>query len=326
MDVCLDHDFDLVKVVEEIRKAKARKILVQLPEGFHRCFNSISHALKSSIGNNLEIFLSLNPSYGPCLIDEHTANEINADMIVHFGHVEYPYYRPRVRVLYVPVEYKGVDMHRVKELLASLCREGEKLCIVSTSQHIELCKKLEKELSDCNISYRGTVFGCTHADVRSCSTLLVIAGGRFSCIAQGLQLQSRGSGLRIMCLDPYTYRLWNPAEELVKILRVRMWKVHKALEGKRWLIVSGTYGQSRKELVDMLLNKLREKGFEVDVAKVLRLDRDSIVNIGSSYDVVVVVSCPYQAFDFYDLEVPIITVGEAFMVLAGNIERYIYPW
>ncbi|MEM2512102.1 MAG: diphthamide synthesis protein, partial [Ignisphaera sp.] len=115
-------------------------------------------------------------------------------------------------------------------------------------------------------------------------------------------------------------------EEIRKILSTRIWKIHEALNKQRWLIVIGFYGQSRNELVKLLVNKLRERGFDVSVAKVLKIDRESLLNLGSSFDVVVIASCPYLAFDFYDLDIPVLTIGEALMIINGDMSRYIYPW
>lgn len=326
MDVCSEHDFGLSSVVQKIREVNAKTIVVQLPNGFQKCFDYIAQKIKDYVGAQLKIVLSLNPSYGSCLVDEHTAEEIGADIIIHFGHVIYPLYTPRIRTLFIPVEYKGVDINKIKMLFKNICTDySKRICIASSSQHIELSKDIE--LSDgCSYVYKGVAFGCIPVDVSGCDALVVVAGGRFSCLSQYLALITQNSNLPIYCLDPYSYSLWRPENEVNKFIKVRMWKIFKAMEGKRWLIIMGFYGQARHKIVDVLANKLRSRGFEVSIAKVLKLDRDTIVNLGKGFDVIVVASCPYLAFDFYDMDPPILTIGEAFMVSTGNTERYVYPW
>lgn len=326
MSVCLEHDFELDLLAQELKKIKARRILVQLPEGFRVCIDLITRKLREHVGEDLEVLYSLNPAYGPCLVDEYSAKEVNADIVVHFGHVEYPFYRPSMRTMFIPVEFQAVDIDKVRSLLNLVCRDDVKVCLVSTSQHIRLCKRLEEISGKCRVVYKGVVYGCTVSNIENCDTLVVVAGGRFNCLSQYLSLLRGDHNLAIHCLDPYTNTLWNPEEEVRKILRVRMWKIHNAFNKRKWLIITGFYGQSRNELMDILVNKLRERGFEVFVSKVLKIDRESLINLGSSFDVVVIASCPYLAFDFYDMDIPVLTIGEAFMVLNGNTSRYIYPW
>ncbi|MEM1644544.1 MAG: 2-(3-amino-3-carboxypropyl)histidine synthase subunit 1/2 [Ignisphaera sp.] len=326
MSICSEHDFKLDLLAQELKKIKARKILMQLPEGFRVCIDLITRKLREYVGEDLEVLYSLNPAYGPCLVDEHSAEEVNADVIIHFGHAEYPFYRPSIRVMFIPVEFQAVDIDKVRSLLNLVCKDNTKVCLVSTSQHIRLCKRLEEISNKCQIVYKGVVYGCTTSDIENCDTLVVVAGGRFNCLSQYLALLKRDHNLTIYCLDPYINILWNPAEEIRKILSVRMWKIYNAFGKRRWLIITGFYGQSRDELTKLLVNKLKERGFEVFVSRVLKIDRELLINLRSSFDVVVIASCPYLAFDFYDLDIPVLTVGEAFMVINGDTSRYIYPW
>jgi len=69
MSVCLEHNFELDLIAQELKKIKAKRILVQLPEGFRICINFITQKLREHIGEDLEILYSLNPAYGPCLVD-----------------------------------------------------------------------------------------------------------------------------------------------------------------------------------------------------------------------------------------------------------------
>lgn len=326
MSVCLEHNFELDFIAHELKKIKAKRILVQLPEGFRICIDLITQKLREHLGEDIEILYSLNPAYGPCLVDEYGADEVGADIIIHFGHVEYPFYRPSTRTMFIPVEFQAADADKARSLLNTVCKENIRVCLASTSQHIKLCKRLEEIPNKCQVTYKGVVYGCTAFDTENCDILVVVAGGRFSCLSQYLTLFQKEHNLIVYCLDPYVNTLWDPKEEIKKILSIRIWKIHEALNKRRWLIVAGFYGQSRNELVKLLVNKLRKRGFEVSVAKALKIDRESLLNLGSSFDVVVIASCPYLAFDFYDLDIPVLTIGEALMIINGDMSRYIYPW
>jgi len=323
MDFCKDFNFDIDKIVKVLREKKVRRILIQLPEGFYRCYNYIAKSIRDLAGE-IDIILSLNPSHGPCLVDEYAAKEVGAELIIHFGHTEYPLYRPSITTLFVPVEYVSTNLEKIEEMIKDICSKNKKICITTTAQHVSLVRKLNYK--DCDIVFKGTSLGCIPIDVSDCTILVVIAGGMFNCISQYLTVRSRNSIIDVVCIDPYTYRLWSPVKEADRIMRIRFWKIAKASEGRRWLIVTGFYGQSREDLAYALLERLRNRGLYVDVAKVLKLDRNIITNIGNDYDVIVVVSCPYLAFDFYDVDIPVITPGEALMIIDGVKDRYVYPW
>lgn len=325
MDICRVHDFELEYIAQKIKELNAKIVLIQLPNGFQRCYSLVEQRLKEYITRDLTIILSLNPSYGPCLVDEITAKDVNADIVIHFGHTEYPLYKPSTRVIYVPVEYIDMDIIRIESLLNSICENNKKICVASTSQHIKLCKNICIS-GVCNYIYKGVIYGCIPANADNCDMLVVVAGGKFSCISQYLALSSRYKDLAIYCLDPYSYTLWKPDNEAFKLMKTRMWKLSEAIGKKKWLIITGFYGQKREEIINKLVDRLRSRGLYVSIARVLKLDRDTIINLGKDFDVIVIGSCPYLAFDLYDIEQPILTIGEAFMTLDDISNRYVYPW
>ena len=323
---CEDYDFELKRVANIVTALKARKILIQLPEGLQRCVEMIVSELRRYVENDTNILISLNPSYGACLVDEYTADSVGADLIIHFGHLEYPYYKPQKKTVFIPVEYRGVDQGKILSILMNLCTSHtERICLVTTAQHIKLVSNIILSLAKhCNIEFRGIVLGCKPVDIRDCEKTIVIAGGRFHCITQALYAIDSD----VLCLDPYTYNLWNPRKDVERILRVRYWKVYSASNAKKWLLVDGTYGQSRPEVLHRIIKLLRSKGYSYIVAKVLRLDEQVLRNIGvENFDTVVILSCPRIAIDdLAHIEVPVLTPGEALMLLEGRLEEYRYPW
>ncbi len=323
---CKDYDFELENIASRIAALNIKRVLIQLPEGLQRCIPEIVSRLRELINRNLEIIVSLNPSFGACLVDEGAAKEVGAELILHFGHLEYPLYRPRLATLFIPVEYKASELDRLLDLLKPLCSNASsRLCLATTAQHIELVKELVARLANsCNIEFRGVVLGCIPIDPRECDKVIVIAGGSFHCIAQALYTPNK----EVLCLDPYTYRLWNPRKDVNRILRVRYWKIMRARNARRWLIIDGFYGQSRPNIIRNLVEMLQKKGYSYTIAKVLRLDEAVLRNLGAEqYDAIVVVSCPRIAIDdLTHFEVPVLTPGEAIMILGEELEVYRYPW
>lgn len=331
MDFCENFNFEVEKIVETVKLKKLKRLYIQLPEGFQRCAKHIVDRIGKLMSEEVEIFISANPSYGSCLVDELGAKDVHADMVVHFGHAPYPHYKYSVDVLFVPVEYEGVDRIKLLEIIERMCTdERERICLATTPQHINITKSICSEIRKCNCIYRGVVTGCYLAESRDCNKLIIVGGGRFHCIAQALyEFRGNPNNLaKILCLDPYSYSIWSPVKDVEKLLRVRLWKMHQAINTGKWLIVDGFYGQHRGEIIAHLTKMLKAHNKDFSIVKALKLDREFLVNLEAdrSFDVIVIASCPYLAFDFIDFEKPVLTVGEALMVLSGDVGRYAYPW
>ncbi|MCS7110766.1 MAG: 2-(3-amino-3-carboxypropyl)histidine synthase subunit 1/2 [Ignisphaera sp.] len=332
MEFCESFDFEIEKIVDTIRSRDVRRIYIQLPEGFQRCTRFITDRIRVLLGRDVEVFISANPSYGSCLVDEYGAKSVNAQLIVHFGHTPYPYQAYNADVLFIPVEYTGADLSRILGAIGSLClEENVKLCLAASPQHINLVKSICSAIERCKCTFRGVVMGCYPVASENCDVLVVVSGGKFHCITQALFEYRKGfssSSSKILCLDPYSYSLWDPSKEAEKMVKIRMWKIFQAANAKRWLIIDGFYGQNRENLLVQLTKLLGASNREYHILKALKLDRETLINVGadSNFDAIVVTSCPYLVFDFNDFDKPILTIGEAFAVLNGDTNRYVYPW
>ncbi|MEL9939748.1 MAG: 2-(3-amino-3-carboxypropyl)histidine synthase subunit 1/2 [Ignisphaera sp.] len=329
MSFCNDYDFEIDNIVKFIEENKARKILLQMPEGLQVCSSLIVDSLKNRLGDSIEIYLSLNPSYGSCLVDEYGASEIGADVVIHIGHDEYPLYKPRKPTLFIRGDYKKIDKEKIRETLKSICNEyPQPVCVASTAQHIKELNGILNNIDACSTLFKGIILGCVPADTKECGIDVIVAGGRFHCIAQALNNYSKYGRAKTICIDPYTNIVWNPEKEVEKILRVRLWKVREAFDARKWLIIDGFYGQHRQSVVDLITNEIKKRGMGYLIVKALKIDRSLLDNIyaGEGFDAVAVVACPHIAFDLMDYSRPVLTVGEALMALHKDITRYRYPW
>uniref|UniRef100_A0A7C5XNJ5 2-(3-amino-3-carboxypropyl)histidine synthase n=1 Tax=Ignisphaera aggregans TaxID=334771 RepID=A0A7C5XNJ5_9CREN len=329
MEFCNEFDFEIEKVVKAIKTNDVRKVYIQSSEGFQRCLKLVIDRIRDLLDREIEIFISANPSYGSCLVDEFGAKDINADLIIHFGHTPYPNYSYSVKTLFIPVEYIQVNYVKLLEAIENLCQDdSHKICLATTPQHISMAKSICDNIKKCRCIYKGIILGCYPVVSEGCNELIVISGGKFHCIVQSLFESSYGKQTKILCLDPYNYNLWDPTKDVEKILRVRMWKMHQAIDAKNWLIIDGFYGQHREKLLSQLTEMFKVHNKYFTIVKVLKLDRDFLINMeaNKNFDAIVIVSCPYLAFDFADFDKPVLTVGETFAILNNDINRYIYPW
>ncbi|ADM27862.1 diphthamide biosynthesis protein [Ignisphaera aggregans DSM 17230] len=329
MDFCKYYDFEYEEIHRYLANKNIGRVLLQFPEGLQPCIDNVVDELKRRFPD-IEFYISTNPSYGSCLVDEYSAREIGAQLIIHFGHYEYPGYRPSIDVLYIGVKRLNIDIQTIGRILDDICGEKNisKLCLATTAQHIKDIYMVIDRVERCKIFIKGTIYGCIPLNPDNCDAIVIISGGKFHCISQSLALLSMNPKPRIFCIDPYIQSVIDPEPEVEKILRTRMWKMFQASNAKKWLIVTGFYGQYRENIVKKLVEKLKSLGKEYRVVKSLRFDREILANIDAehNYDAIVVTSCPYIAFDLKDYGKPVLTVGEAFMVLENNFSSYRYPW
>jgi len=82
----LEYDLELDGVAKEIKKNKAKRVLIQLPEGLKQWATQISSELKAKTNSN--IFIWLNSCFGACDVPLEV-EKLGIDMIVQFGHSEF---------------------------------------------------------------------------------------------------------------------------------------------------------------------------------------------------------------------------------------------
>jgi len=324
-DFCSDFDFEIDRVIAEINSRKARKIVIQLPEGLLRCYTYIVNSLMEKLSGQIEdIFISGNPGFGGCLVDELTYRDVNADLLIHFGHLEYPGFKTSVNAVFVPVEFKGRRNEHLREIvnvLSKICEKSEKLCVAASYQHLLLARDICNKVGCC--IRVGAILGCMPLIDANCSSYMVIAGGEFHCLAQLLHVLSSGINAAVLCYDPFRGIVVDSSDKARRMLAVRMWKVEEARYARRWLIVDGFYGQSRNHIVKILSREIVKRGGTAHIVKALYIDEKLLRNLGvDNYDVAVISSCPRIAVDdFAHFEKPVLTVREALYVL-GLVESY----
>jgi len=95
----LEYDLELDRVAKEIKKQKAKRILVQLPSGLKPFAAAVTQELKAKIKNSSEIFIWLDSCFGACDVPIEV-EKLGVDMIIQFGHSAWDYSkRNEVKVL-----------------------------------------------------------------------------------------------------------------------------------------------------------------------------------------------------------------------------------
>ena len=84
----LDYDLEIEKIVKTIRKEKAKRVLLQFPDGLKRWATAVAEELKKQTKNKVEIFIWMNTCFGACDVPLEVEN-LGVDLIVQFGHSDW---------------------------------------------------------------------------------------------------------------------------------------------------------------------------------------------------------------------------------------------
>jgi len=322
------YNMELQRVKEEIASRGSRRVLLQLPDGLRPHAYRLAAEIRRDTG--AQVILSGDSCYGACDVASRQAEEVGADLLVHYGHsrmVE----DGEVPVLYVAAEVE-VDAGRIVGGCLPHLGGWRRLGLASTVQHVHslpavaselVCRGFEAQVGEGDEAapHPGQVLGCHYGSARRVAggvdAFLFIGGGRFHPL--GLALST---GKPVVAADPYdgSVAVLRP-EELMGLARRRYAGV-VALRGAErvGIIVSSKPGQMALAAADELERRFRERGAE---AAIIYLDeaRAEHLNNFSEPQAFVAAACPRIALDgVAGVDRPVLTVGEAHVAL-GDL-----PW
>jgi len=326
------YEYDLSKIVSEIRNRKAKKVLLQLPNGVKRfSYEIIDEILKKLGSNSITIDIDANPLYGSCIIDEDLVGKY--DLVLHLGHEPYPYWKAPSNVVFIDLFSKVKVPNELLERLTNILerRSLRNVMLLTVQQHKNITDYVLSYLRSRGIYIVGkplVITGCWFANIAkyldSIDALVVIAGGLFHAIGAGLHVNASRS---VFILDPYSNVVKDVTIDIRKILKIRLWKLKKAEESKTWLLIAGFSGQYRPYIIEELKRHLKAKGVRYYIAYSRYVTLDMLRNVDNKLiDAVIISSCPRLAIeDLSGYEKPVLTPGEALYVL-GARNDYTYPW
>jgi len=94
-DIEKEYDLELDKVVKTIKEQKAKKILLQVPDGLKPYSTVIARYLENK--TKAECIIWLGTCYGAC--DLPLGTEKMVDLVVQFGHSKWNYKRKDINIL-----------------------------------------------------------------------------------------------------------------------------------------------------------------------------------------------------------------------------------
>ncbi len=325
-------DFEEARIVDEVRRRRARRIAIQLPEGLKPHGARLAELLEEL---GCTVFLLADPCYGACDAALSEARELGVDLLIHFGHSPMMPSRD-VDTLYVDCRMTCGVEEVVKKAIPLL--KGERVGLCAILQHLWSLSEVASQLSEAGFKVYianparptmkpGQVIGCDYTCAKRLvgrvDCFLFIGGGLMHPI--GMRLST---GLPVVAADPLSEQAVDVEVEARKVLARRIHDVALASEAKVFGVVVGLKpGQHRPKLVEDVVEELRKAGRR----PLLLACRELTPSLEAHFpgvEVFVSTPCPLIAlFDREGFHKPVLTPVEAKLAVSGRWrEGYVDPF
>ncbi len=81
------YEMELDKVIREINERKAKKVLLQLPDGLKPKAKEIQEAILKE--TNSEVFIWAGSCFGACDVPLSQARQLGIDILIQWGHAKW---------------------------------------------------------------------------------------------------------------------------------------------------------------------------------------------------------------------------------------------
>src|SRR3989344_6584254 len=140
----MEYDYEESRVVKEIRERKAKRVLLQLPEGLKKEAFRLVRLIKDE--TKAEAIVSGSSCWGGCDLALDEFDKLKCDLIIHFGHA--PFINTKYPIVYV-------ELHAKRDMVKALEKELSKLKInkiglISSIQFIKQVDKIKEFLESKN--------------------------------------------------------------------------------------------------------------------------------------------------------------------------------
>ena len=308
------------RIIEEIKSRKAKRVLLQLPEGLKKEASRLSNIIQEK--TNATVIVSGEPSWGACDLPLDEAKKLNVDLIIHFGHA--PFHTPDVSVIYIETHYEKDISSLVKQFLTQFTKYTT-VGLVTSIQHIHQIPIIQKILQDNKKEviipeakgrafHQGQILGCEYTGSKviesEIDAYLVIANGFH---ALGLLLSTEKP---VILINPSTEEIKDLTSMRAIYIKKRFAIIEKAKQAQSFgILISTKSGQINTQLAEQLKNKIIKHKKEAVIISMSEIQPNELINF-PQIDIFITTACPRLSIeDEPKFSKPIITIKELFVAL-----------
>lgn len=313
-------DFEEERVKQEILKLKAKRVLIQLPEGLKPEATLLAKIIEKS--GALPI-ISADPCYGACDLATVEAESLSVDLIIHYGHSKLLKYE-RVPTIYVEAR-ATMNVNAAVEKALPVLENWQKIGLTTTVQHVQTLDDVREILLRAGktvvigdagrLNYPGQVIGCDYSNAKSIANdveaFLFIGGGKFHALGVALSTSKP-----TIVADPYEKRAYSVDKEAEKIIKQRWASIEEAKKAKVFAVLVGLKsGQKKLEEALDVKKKLEESGKTACLFVAKEVTPEVLMEF-PTVEAYVNTACPRVSLDDASkFQKPVLTINEALVVI-----------
>jgi 2-(3-amino-3-carboxypropyl)histidine synthase len=256
--------FEEKRLREEISKRKAKRVLIQLPEGLKPEGPRLAAVVEEA---GALAFISADPCYGACDLALPDAETLGVDLLVHFGHSPM-IQQEKVPTIYIEAKARVNADTAIRKALP-LLKGWKAIGVATTIQHTHMLNGARDLLREAGkkvvvgeagglAKYAGQVIGCDYTTVKSIvdevEAFLFIGGGKFHALGVSL-----ATAKPTVVADPYEKRAYSIENEVRRIIKQRWASIHEAKHAENFGVLIGLKtGQKRVEEALQIKEKLEK--------------------------------------------------------------------
>jgi len=270
--------------------------------------------------------VSADPCYGACDLALTEAENLKADLVIHYGHTEKVTKREKTLVPVVYIEARAnLNVHAVVEKAIEELNPWTKIGLATTVQHIHTLKEAREILERAgkivhvgdagSLKYPGQVLGCDYSNVKSISgkveAFLFIGGGQFHAL--GLSLATMKPTI---VADPFEQRAYSLEAEAHRTIKKRWADISQAKDRKTFGVIIGLKtGQINVDVALRIKEGLVENGKKAVLLAIREITPAALLQF-PTIEAYVNTACPRIALrESEGFTKPVLTVKEAHVVL-----------
>lgn len=300
-----NYTFEIHKSVWHLRKAEAKRVALQLPEGL--LMYAAQLAALFSHFCKVECVIMGDVTYGACCVDDFTATSLGCDFLIHYGHsCLIPINRtlPGIKMLYVFVEI-AIDNEHIVQLIRKHFKPEAKMAVMGTVQFVSSMTYVRAALLEeypnlwipqARPLSPGEVLGCTSPKLpEGTETIFFVADGRFHLEASLIM----NPGIPAYRYDPYSKKLTSEGYDHKAMRSLRRDAIEKGRTAKCFGLILGTLGRQGSPIIMQdLKKKIRASGRNCIVILISEIRPEKLSKFHDTVDAWVQVACPRLSIDW----------------------------
>jgi len=307
---------DELKIFEEIRQRKPKKICLSAPDGLMIYLEDIASRITKEF--NIDVFIMGDTCYGSCDSTNFEAKRIGAELAFNIGHT-ISFEKLGDRTIMIDA-FDNISFNEAIENSMGVLKQFKKIGIVTFSQYLHQLESIKRKFEENGVNVivgkgggqlrDGQVFGCEFYPAfyirDEVDAFVVLGNSSFHGIGVSLS-----SGKPTFMIDPYSKEILDLEEVSKDREKKAILSISKARYAEKFGLILGLKeGQFDTKKLLKIKKRLEEKGKTVQLIAMREVTNERMAYF-KSIEAFIQMSCPRVSIDGYTFNRPVLSAPQA---------------